>query len=234
MYQDRNKDLKNLAIGFIIIFLIEILLIFCLTYKYFDSNKDLYCTFESGEYNLKYPINDTTKYIISFNTSIMQPNYVYYINTNGKNGCPNCQYFRNDPYKIDMLIDKDYYYIGYDRGHLVPNADYGYDTYIITNAVPMFPKFNQKIWYESEKYLRNKFHNKLIIKGCDYGYNNFIINSLNHTLYIPIGCYYLVMDSDILPNYSLDNDYKLLDHGYLKNQDTLEIEHKFPYWANCK
>ena len=234
MVQERDNDTKNFAIGCIIVFIIEILLVVCLTYKYFDAYENIYCTFESGKYNLKYPINDTTKYIISFNTSIMQSNYVWYINTNGKNSCPDCQYFRNDPYKIDNLTDKDYYNIGYDRGHLVPNADYGYDTYIITNAVPLMPKFNRKIWYESEKYLRDKFHNKLVIKGCDYDYNNFIINSLNHKLYIPSGCYYLVLDSNVLPNYASDINYKLLDHGYLINQDVSEVQHEYPFWANCK
>jgi DNA/RNA endonuclease G (NUC1) len=172
--------------------------------------------------NLLYPDETSMEYIVNFNTSINQPNWVYYISTSGNNSCA-CSYFRNDPYGVDPLKNDDYTDSGYDRGHLVPNADYGYDTYIITNAVPMNPKFNQGIWLNSEENIRSSYSGNQVYKGCDYSMNTYIITSLNHTLYIPIGCYYIVLDSN----------NNLLDNGYYVNSYVSIKEDKLPYWINC-
>jgi len=115
-----------------------------------------------------YPTPQNKIYGIEFNTTIMQANYIYYIGTKGSNGCSDCNYFRVDPYGINILRHDTYTNTGYDRGHIVPNADYGYDTYIITNVVPMIPEFNRDEWAASENMLRKQYANKLIYKGCDY------------------------------------------------------------------
>lgn len=151
----------------------------------------------------------------------MQANYVRYISTSGGNGC-DCRYFKADPYGIDTLKDKDYTNTNYDRGHLVPNADFGYDTYIINNVVPMNADFNRGVWAKSEQYIRDNYASYIIFKGCDYD-DQFIWTKTNKKLYIPKGCYYVVLDSD----------YILRDYGYYLNKKDSELELKLPYWASC-
>jgi DNA/RNA endonuclease G (NUC1) len=152
----------------------------------------------------------------------MQANYVRYISTSGGNGCKGCDYFRVDPYGIDTLKDIDYRNTKYDRGHLVPNADYGYDTYIINNAVPMEPNFNQKVWAKLENYIRKEYSGSIIYKGCDYT-DNFILSESGRKLYIPQGCYYVVLD--------LDN--KLKDYGYYSNEKDSSQQSLLPSWISC-
>jgi endonuclease G len=146
------------------------------------------------------------------------------------NSCTTCNYFRKDPYDINILRHEDYTNTGYDRGHLVPNADYGVDTYIITNAVPMIPKFNRGIWRVSEQAIREKYKGKLIYKGCEYS-NNYIMTSRSNKLYIPAGCFYVVFDSN---NINQISELELLDYGYLKNDNTLQRNiKKLPDWVDC-
>lgn len=154
----------------------------------------------------------------------MQANYVKYNSTSGGNGCPNCSYFRNDPYGYDILKSGDYTNTGFDRGHLVPNADYGYDTYIINNAVPMNPSFNRidGSWYISEICIRERYARYEIYEGCDYS-DQYIVTSLDNKLYIPVGCYYVVL-----------NDMNHLeDYGYYLNEAGSPKESKLPYWISC-
>lgn len=182
----------------------------------------------------KYPAINNFTYAIDFNMSIMQCNYVYYISTSGGNMCTKCKYFRKDPYNINILRNDDYNNVGYDRGHIVPNADYGYETYIISNVVPMNNIFNRNIWASSERDIRNKYSGHLVYKGCDYSYDKFIINSLNHKLFIPIGCYYIVFDILLfLPNITTVVTGNVIDYGYYLNNNVSAKEYKLPWWIAC-
>jgi DNA/RNA endonuclease G (NUC1) len=172
---------------------------------------------------MKFPYESAdTKYVINFNTTIMQANYVRYVSTSGGNGCDGCQHFHDDPYKINILKDGDYISSGYDRGHLVPNADYGPDTYIIDNVVPMDGGFNRGVWAKSEAYIREKYSGFVVYKGCEYT-ERFIYSKLDNKLYIPKGCYYVILDANhILKNY-----------GYYLNQKDADEQSELPFWANC-
>lgn len=162
------------------------------------------------------------KYTINFNKTIMQPNYVYYISTEGGHSCEGCK-FREDPYKIDILVSKDYNKSNYDRGHLVPNADFGHDTFVMPNVVPMVPNFNRDAWAMSEEYIRKKYHGQLVYKGCDYSLNKYFISILKKKVYVPNGCYYVVFD----------HTYNLLDYGYFLNQKKSTKMNKLPSWVIC-
>jgi DNA/RNA endonuclease G (NUC1) len=180
--------------------------------------------------NLKsYPNTINRTYYIDFNKTIMQANYVVYIQPSVSNRCPSCRYFRVDPYKIDTLKNNDYTNSGYDRGHLVPNADYGADTFIITNVVPMLSAFNRGSWKKSEKNIRDMYKRKLIYKGCDYS-NKYVSTNKNNKLYIPDGCFYVVFDSS---NVRQTSGLKLLDYGYYENIGGSQCIKKLPKWINC-
>ena len=182
----------------------------------------------SANFNKKYftsrwihqDFTDDTKssYYVNFNKTIMQANYVKYVSTSGGNGCKKCS-FRNDLYGESTLKTSDYTNTNFDRGHLVPNADLGYATYVMTNVVPMKPNFNRGVWKQSEEYIRNEHAGKLIYKGCDYD-GNVIETDTRVKLYIPVGCYYLIFDGE-----------SLVDYGYYKNERYAQLEKKLPYWC---
>lgn len=179
-----------------------------------------------------YPNSNKNTYYISFNREIMQADYVKYIQPNSTNSCRSCSYFKIDPYDINTLRNDDYTNTGYDRGHLVPNADFGNDTYIISNAVPMNPYFNQRIWSKVEQMIRDNYKNKLVYKGCTYS-NQYITTKNIRKLYIPLGCSYAVFDSN---DVNQTSDLILLDFGYLENNnmsDVKKIEKVLPKWTNC-
>lgn len=58
--------------------------------------------------------------------------------------------FRDDP-KTEP-VEREYWYSGYDRGHLAPAADFTGDrrkleaTYLMSNISPMLPRFNRGKW----------------------------------------------------------------------------------------
>lgn len=208
-----------------------------------ESNLDLGMLYQKTSQKCKIIQKDTIRpypsviarsYYIAFNQTTMQPIFVKYIQPYFTNSCTTCDRFKKDPYGIDILSHEDYQGTGYDRGHLVPSADYGADTYIITNTVPMLPRFNRGAWRISEEMIRDKYKGRLIYKGCEYT-NKTIITKKNNTLYIPIGCSYVVFDSNDVNQIS---ELELLDHGYLENINTMgktlsSSVKKLPDWIEC-
>lgn len=82
--------------------------------------------------------------------------------------------------------------------------------------------FNRVIWKKSEDYIRKNYAGKLVYKGCEYD-NTHIRSATNKTLYIPVGCYYVILENS-----------KLLDYGYYHNSGNLQEKiNKFPYWVKC-
>jgi len=202
------------------------------------------CIFEPSKNDIIHTYYD--KYVINFNQTLNQANYAYYISTNGGQNCNNKK-FHNDPYGINKLTTSDYTNSGFDRGHLVPNADYGCSTYIISNVVPMNSNLNSGVWAQNEKRIRNKYPNKLVYVGCDYDINKFYNSKNNNKLYIPIGCYYVVLNIDTLPKpheqiqllttgvgTNIKNE-DILDYGYYLNKKKSVKEKKMPKWiTSCK
>jgi len=167
-------------------------------------------------------------YLVNFNTGIMQANYVSYISTAGGNGGTR-KTFLNDPYGLDTLTTNDYTNTGYDRGHLVPNADYGDVTYYMPNVVPMTPNFNRGIWNQVEQEIRANYAGKLVYKGCRYT-EDFTYSQLGKRLYIPQGCHYVVFDSSDL---DFPTPGHILDHGYYEMTEGSQKQPILPSWIRC-
>lgn len=153
-------------------------------------------------------------FTICFDYLIKQPTYVVY-KQEVKGGCSDSKTFRQDPPQAYNTNDYKIITDTYDRGHLVPNADYGCPTYITGNVVPQLINFNRGKWQVSEKYIRDNYANHIILKGCKYSgrtYKGFSI---------PEGCYWIVLD----PN----NNNKLINNGYIDQFDGTTSK-ELPQW----
>ncbi len=69
--------------------------------------------------------------------------------------------FRTDPkVKTGTAVKSDYWYSGYDRGHLAPSADFRWshkalsESYFYSNMSPQLPELNREIWAELESFVR--------------------------------------------------------------------------------
>lgn len=106
-----------------------------------------------------------TYYTLSYNEKYEQANWVYYSLTDSMvmNGGEE----RSNSFRIDKLIlsgsakSSDYTKSGYDRGHLCPAADMGFDpvamneSFLMSNISPQTPDFNRGIWKELETTVRS-------------------------------------------------------------------------------
>lgn len=193
-----------------------------------NSNPAMVCQIKKPSINIhSYPSRDKFTYVIDFNETISQANYVYYISMPGGNS--ESSGWKKDPYDINKLRASDYTGTGYDKGHLVPNADYGADTFYITNAVPMVPNFNRGVWAVSERHIRSEYAGKLVYKGCEYDEQI----PVNGKLYIPKGCYYIVFDSPVLTDLAKNTIGPVLDYGYYENSANSVKQYRLPAWAFC-
>jgi DNA/RNA endonuclease G (NUC1) len=177
-------------------------------------------------------VKEYNSFDLDFNTTTMQANWVKYTINGGRNGCYNCKWQNVNYSKIitgcypGCSIDKNHSrHCLYNRGHLVPNAELGPFTWIISNAVPMYAKFNSGKWLSSERYLRSHYAGKTVFKGCEYNYMNTYRNAkCVMDLYIPLGCYYVVVKE-------IGNVFELIDYGYWTNRIYEPIFTKeLPWW----
>jgi endonuclease G, mitochondrial len=70
--------------------------------------------------------------------------------------------FRKDPFvSTGTSVKEDYWYSGYDRGHLAPSADFKWskqalsETYYYSNMSPQKPELNRERWAQLEGVLRD-------------------------------------------------------------------------------
>ncbi len=70
--------------------------------------------------------------------------------------------FREDPLvKTGTAVKSDYWYSGYDRGHLAPSADFRWspialsESYFYSNMSPQLPELNREKWAELENFIRD-------------------------------------------------------------------------------
>jgi len=119
-----------------------------------------------------------TYYMLSYNEKFEQANWVYYELTDSMliNGGEE----RTNKFKMDPLIKtgsaktSDYTKSGYDRGHLCPAADMGFnpkameESFMMSNISPQTPEFNRGIWKELETTVRKwarKEHKIYVVTG---------------------------------------------------------------------
>lgn len=149
---------------FVILFLTINSLSFCGTFKY-----------------LPVPSGDLVKhsyYALSYNEKCEQANWVYYELSDSMvlNGGEK----RSNKFRIDKRIvsgsakSSDYTKSGYDRGHLCPAADMGFnpvameESFLMSNISPQAPDFNRGIWKELESTVRDwarQEHRIIVVTG---------------------------------------------------------------------
>ena len=104
-------------------------------------------------------------YILSYNEDYEQANWVYYSLTDSM--VLNSGEERSNNFNVDKKVftksskSSDYTKSGYDRGHLCPAGDMGFDpvamkeSFLMSNISPQSPDFNRGIWKELETQVRN-------------------------------------------------------------------------------
>lgn len=128
----------------------------------------LFFLFTKSEDYIPVPTKDIvrhTYYTLSYNEKYEQANWVYYSLTDSMviNGGEE----RSNSFRMDKLIlsgsakSSDYTKSGYDRGHLCPAADMGFnpvamnESFLMSNISPQTPDFNRGIWKELETTVRS-------------------------------------------------------------------------------
>lgn len=118
-----------------------------------------------------------TYYTLSYNENYEQANWVYYTLTDSM-----VLYSGEERgnFKMDQLVttisskSSDYTKSGYDRGHLCPAADMGFnpvameESFFMSNISPQMPDFNRGIWKELEMTVRKwaiKEHKLYVVTG---------------------------------------------------------------------
>lgn len=133
-------------------------------------------------------------YKISFNKTLVLPNYTLYLFNILVHRCPSNKFHQD--LELQSRTHDSFTNTGMDRGHLVPAADVNdsCSTFNMANVAPNIPCFNQRIWNNLEKYVRNNFMNKNILTAPEYDYSKFIIDNHGEKLYVPIGLYKVIFD----------------------------------------
>lgn len=115
--------------------------------------------------------------------------------------------FRKDPkVTTGTAVKADYWYSGYDRGHLAPSADFRWsekalsESYYYSNMSPQLPEFNRKSWAALEDRLRRYvIFNKeqlYIVSGPVLTDDLLIMENEGHknNVSIPVWYYKVVVD----------------------------------------
>lgn len=181
----------------------------------------------------RYPIK---KFLINFNGSIMQANYVQYNIEKDIPACTDCNAFTNDHY-LSQIRSEHYDILkqrSYVESRLVLNDDYGCDTCIIPNRVPMLSKFTyiNSIWKNISACIRKNYLNDIsptryrVYKGCEYDLDKCEIIQ-DKVIFIPQGCYYVVTDTHFQESLNV-----VVAHGYIPMTTNTKCEDKYPWWVS--
>lgn len=140
---------------------------------------------------LPFPAKDVvrhTYYTLSYNEKYEQANWVYYTLTDSMvlhSGEERGNNFRSDKLVVTASAkSSDYTNSGYDRGHLCPAADMGFnkvameESFYMSNISPQVPDFNRGIWKELELMVRKwtvAEHKLYIVSGPVFKDNKGVI-----------------------------------------------------------
>ncbi len=144
---------------------------------------------------LPVPANDLVKhryYTLSYNEKYEQANWVCYLLTDSM--IMNGREERSNKFRMDKMIttesakSADYTKSDYDRGHLCPAADMGFnpvameESFLMSNISPQAPDFNRGIWKELETTVREwakKEHRLIVVTGPVFKDNKGTIGQEN-------------------------------------------------------
>jgi endonuclease G, mitochondrial len=140
-------------------------------------------------------------YVISYNNSRGTPNWVAWRTTEadigGDSPRPEFQPDPDLPAGFVRVTPSDYTGSGYDRGHMLPNADRqgspeaNAETFFMTNIVPQVPDLNRFVWEKLERYARS-----IVRRGNDvytfagvYGAGKRLRNKVT----VPTNCWKIIV-----------------------------------------
>jgi endonuclease G len=134
-----------------------------------------------SERYLPQPATDLTAhryYTLSYNRSCKEANWVYYVLTDSM--VLNKGQERTNRFSIDKMVaggsakPSDYTKSGFDRGHLCPAADMGFnatameESFLMSNVTPQVSDFNRGVWKELETAVRDwaiREHRLIVVTG---------------------------------------------------------------------
>jgi DNA/RNA endonuclease G (NUC1) len=121
---------------------------------------------DAADFDLNNYLMSKPEYALSYNRNKRTPNWVsWHLADEWIGSLTRIDTFRPDPAvptSWDRALGTDYSGSGFDRGHMVPNADRDKETsipinqatYLMTNMIPQAPDNNQGPWAAFENYLR--------------------------------------------------------------------------------
>lgn len=160
--------------------------------------------------------------ILSYNETHEQANWVAHIiipQVNKGNLSRTNDFRRDSLVSTGSAVKADYWYSGYDRGHLAPSADFRWspqaisESYVYSNMAPQRPELNRESWAALEGFVRKhiwRHHKQLyVVTGPIFEPNMETITQGPNTISIPKRFYKIVLDLEgkdkkaiafILPN----------------------------------
>jgi endonuclease G len=158
-----------------------------------------------------WPLTDSTRlishtyYTLSYNSHNKEADWVFYFITPER--IQNKVASRTDNFRPDPLVSTgsatlaDYRNSGFDRGHLCPAGDMGFDSiamsesFYLSNICPQYPGFNRGIWKSLEEQVRLwvlEFDTLFVITGPVFYSSDYLYIGEND-VGIPDACFKVLL-----------------------------------------
>jgi endonuclease G len=146
--------------------------------------------------------------ILSYNEQHEQANWVAHviIPAVNKGNLSRTNDFRRDSLvKTGSALKADYWYSGYDRGHLAPSADFRWspraisESYVYSNMSPQKPELNRESWAKLESFVRKHVwvtnEQLIVVTGPIFDENMTIITQGPNRLSVPNRYFKVILDN---------------------------------------
>jgi endonuclease G len=145
--------------------------------------------------------------ILGYNETHEQANWVFHavIPAVNKGNLSRTNDFRRDSLvSTGTAVKADYWYSGYDRGHLAPSADFRWseraisESYVYSNMAPQRPELNREKWANLESFVRKhvwvKNEQLLVVTGPIFDDKMETITQGPNVVSIPKRFYKIILD----------------------------------------
>lgn len=130
--------------------------------------------------------------------------------------------------KSRYIKDKIKYNKDYVNGHMIPRADNNNSIInTMSNIVPQYNDFNNRIWKRLENFIRKNYKDKEILTAPNFNLNNFeIINGSK--INIPEGFYKIILQNNIIVDHYYIPHKQFIFEKNLKKYKSINL----PYFIN--
>lgn len=145
--------------------------------------------------------------LLSYNERYEQANWVAHLiipAVNSGNLSRTNDFRRDSLVKTGSAVKADYWYSGYDRGHLAPSADFRWseraisESYVYSNMAPQRPELNRELWANLESFIRKhvwvKNEQLYVVTGPIFDEEMEMITQGPNEIAIPKRFYKVVLD----------------------------------------